>query len=621
MAKQKKADDKLTPNERNLYAGMELIKQHRLFGKLRIDLVVANKGNHPRGNLQKGTAAVTCESGDVLLNPGENHTPQQWAYIIAHGMLHLCFGHFDSENMPGFFEQQKEGMEKWTERCDRALWNTACDIYIAKFLADIKFPGAEPPLQEYTASDERRIYALLLQNGITVEAANYGTSARGGHDMVWNGAVSHWYWGQNKSYATEFAYALADSVRSVIDEVGGITEKRVKTIQENAAEWFIAHYPLLGALASAFKIIEVGYGSGSASNGDVSVAAVNVTEREIYVNSAAGLDSEEWQFVLAHEYLHAGLMHHERCEGRDPYLWNVACDFVINGWLHDMQIGKMPMNGGLYDETLKGCSSEEIYDIIVSDVRRNSKLQTFRGYGKCDILDKGYAESKLMPTSFDDFCRNALRAGLEYHEEKGRGFIPAGLIEEIRALSEPPIPWDVELAKWFEDHFLPLEKKRTYARPSRRQSSTPDIPRPSYVTTDIPEYSRTYGVIIDTSGSMSPEEIGIALGAVVSYSVEKEVPLVRVVFCDATAYDAGWLRPDDMAGTFEVKGRGGTVLQPAVDLLETAKDFPKDGPILIITDGMIESSLTVHHEHAFMLPRGYRLPFRAKGKVFYFSKR
>ena len=100
MAKQKKADDKLTPNERNLYAGMELIKQHRLFGKLRIDLVVATKGRFPSVNLQKGTAAVTCESGDVLLNPGENRTPQQWAYIIAHGMLHLCFGHFDSENMP-----------------------------------------------------------------------------------------------------------------------------------------------------------------------------------------------------------------------------------------------------------------------------------------------------------------------------------------------------------------------------------------------------------------------------------------------------------------------------------------------------------------------------------------
>ncbi|MDE5781427.1 MAG: hypothetical protein K2I03_08115 [Lachnospiraceae bacterium] len=38
---------------------------------------------------------------------------------------------------------------------------------------------------------------------------------------------------------------------------------------------------------------------------------------------------EEWKFVLAHEYLHADLMHHERCNGRAHYLLNVACDFVI----------------------------------------------------------------------------------------------------------------------------------------------------------------------------------------------------------------------------------------------------------------------------------------------------
>ena len=29
--------------------------------------------------------------------------------------------------------------------------------------------------------------------------------------------------------------------------------------------------------------------------------------------------------------------------------------------------------------------------------------------------------------------------------------------------------------------------------PSRRQGSTPDIPRPRYVTGELPEYSRTFG--------------------------------------------------------------------------------------------------------------------------------
>ena len=273
----------------------------------------------------------------------------------------------------------------------------------------------------------------------------------------------------------------------------------------------------------------------------------------------------------------------------------------------------------MYDESLKAMSAEEIYDILTDNIRKNSKLSTFRGYGKGDIIDSGWSPDMKGSTSLDDFCKSALRSGLEYHDSIDRGYIPAGLIEEIKALSMPPVPWDVELAKWFDTWFTPLEKHRTYARPSRRQSSTPDIPRPSWVYADIPDQSRTYAVIIDTSGSMSPSMIGKALGAAASYSVAKDVPLVRVVFCDASAYDIGYVSPEDIAGRVMVKGRGGTVLQPAVDLLENAKDFPKNGPILIITDAEIEHDLKVRHEHAFLIPDGSRLPFRPRGKVFYFK--
>ena len=370
---------------------------------------------------------------------------------------------------------------------------------------------------------------------------------------------------------------------------------------------------MLGGLAAGFKIIE---DNNFCLKNEISVAAVNVESAEIYVNPSAGLSGEELKFVLAHEYLHAGLRHYYRCQGRDAYLWNIACDYVINGWLCEMHIGEMPERGELYDETLRGKSAEEIYDIIVREIRRFSKLSTFRGYGKGDMI--GGKRSSTGVTSLDDFFRSALQQGLEYHNEFHRGYIPAGLIEEIRALAMPPIPWDVELGLWFDLHFAPLTKTRTYARPSRRQGSTPDIPRPRYVVSEMPEYSRTFGVVIDTSGSMSAKLIGYALGAVASYAVSKEVPYVRVVFCDADAYDAGYLAPEDIAGRVEVKGRGGTILQPGIDLLTEAKDFPKSAPILIITDGYVESRMTIHREHAFLVPQGHHLPFRAKGKVFYF---
>ncbi len=403
-----------------------------------------------------------------------------------------------------------------------------------------------------------------------------------------------------------------------MSDAGGydFQEMQDLTAAQKAAHWFLNHYPLLGGLASAFKIIEdLKY----CQREEIQIAAVDVTRAEIYVNPAAGLTPFQLRFVLAHEFLHAGLQHHERCQGRDPELWNVACDFVINGWLREMHIGIMPP-GVLYDETLKNMSAEEIYDKIVNDLRKFSRCETLRGYGKGDIISSAPKSFRTGDTtSLDEFYRSALQNGLEYSMMTGRGFVPAGLIEEIRALAMPPIPWDVELGKWFDVHFSPLESKRTYARPSRRQGSTPDIPRPSYIPDEISD-SRTFGVVVDTSGSMSAKLLGYALGAIASYSAAKEIPFARVVFCDASAYDAGYISPEDIAGRVEVKGRGGTVLQPGVDLLTGAKDFPKDAPILIITDGWIENDLNVKREHAFLLPRGRHLPFKAAGKIFYFSE-
>ena len=42
-------------------------------------------------------------------------------------------------------------------------------------------------------------------------------------------------------------------------------------------------------------------------------------------------------------------------------------------------------------------------------------------------------------------------------------------------------------------------------------------------------------------------------------------------------------------------------------------------PILIITDGAIENTLRVKRDHAFLIPKGKRLPFRPRGKVFYYD--
>ena len=614
MAKHDKK--RISTTEEKINIGLAIYRQHPLFGRLEGDICRSNKVV-----MGKDSAATVDKSGRIYINENFDLQPKQWAYVIAHCKLHLAFGHFDAENMPGEEILMEDGSRKWKVTANRKLWNLACDMYITKFLQDMKYGGSisveDVSIYGGSLSDERKIYYNLLEKGITGEdAVKYSMDMTGLEKPLEydkEGYEINWY---TEAFADALAWSAADAVS--ISGGHGIASMRKYSPAEEAKEWFINHYPLLGSLASAFKVI---YDSRICIREEISIAAVDVNEGAVYINPAAGLNVDELKFVMAHELLHAGLCHHERCLGRDFDLWNASCDYVINGWLKEMKVGTMPDKGLLYDEKYKDWSAESIYDEIVKGIKKNKGVDTFRGYGRGDIIykEKGKGHDISEGMSLDEFCKRALSQGLEYCTESKRGLIPAGLIEEIRALAMPPVPWDVELAKWFDYMFEPLEKHYTYSRPSRRQGATPDIPRPRYVKSELDEESRTFGVVVDTSCSMSTQMIGMALGSIASFAESKEVPFARVVFCDAAAFDAGYMAPSDIAGRVEVMGRGGTRLQPGIDLLEKAEDFPEDGPILIITDGYIEKNMHVHHEHAYHIPQGSNLPFKAKGKVFRFS--
>ncbi len=617
MAKQ--LERKKKPNEIQLDKGLSIVFGNDIFRNVAYPHVRVCG----RDKMGKKTAALSDATGTIFVNKDISLSPQQWAYAIAHCALHNCFGHYDLDKVPGYEVEDFEGKKSKKAVFNRKIWNAACDIYVDKFLYDIKFgePLSQTPvgiIPQGVMTDELRIYEYLIQGKWDEDDHIYGVGAIDSMDMVGLDKPLTYEkdrWGRDdyNHFSTEFAYYLAHSVRTAINKAADVDEIYLSK-GKSAANWFLNNFPLLGALASSFKIIE---SYEICSDNDIKIAAVDAWRGEIYINPAARLSDLELKFVLAHEFLHVALMHHKRCEGRDPYLWNIATDYVINGWLYEMKIGCIP-DGCLFDQRFMNMSAEEIYDIIMADIRMFMKMETLRGYGKGDILGNPLPGMKKPGVSLDEFYRNVLSQGLEYTEHsRVRGFIPAGLVEEIRALAVPPIPWDVKLAEWFNSHIRPLEKHRSYAHPSRRQSSTPDIPRPRYTFLESDNKSQTFGVVIDTSSSMSPSEIGKALGAIASYASAKDVLAVRVIFCDACAYDAGFMTPDEIAGRVKVIGRGGTMLQPGITLLQNAKDFPKDGPILIITDGEIEDHLDINREHAFILPQGCRLPFKARGEVFY----
>ena len=137
-----------------------------------------------------------------------------------------------------------------------------------------------------------------------------------------------------------------------------------------------------------------------------------------------------------------------------------------------------------------------MYDTLVTDLRRARKLRDPRRAEHGDVLGDWLSDRTRRSAA----ARGARRAtdavgphgtrrprrllpprahpGPGVPPRAGRGLLPAGLEEEIRALEHPPLPWDAQLARWFDEHVRAPEPKRTYARASRRQAATPDIPRP-----------------------------------------------------------------------------------------------------------------------------------------------
>ncbi len=561
-------------------------------------------------------ACVDTAQGVVWVNLHKRHElgEPEWTFVLAHQLLHLGLGH--GPNRAG------RDPRVWNLACEHAADNMLHAFKIGKaprdFAVDVSFAGLR----------EEDIYDLLVGDKHAQEALKTYAGARR-PDMVTRPDVSA-IRDYSRPYGlkprTDWETLLAEGIRMAVEEaveeagqtLGQADAARRKAWRpgELAKRWVMNEMPLLGAVAAHMTIVA---DEAVCDRMDISVAAVDAYLGEIYFNPRWGLSAREIIFVYAHELLHAALLHHTRGRGRDPWLWNVACDFVINDWLVEMGVGQFPSIGGLYDPRLKGLSADEVYDLLAREPGRCKGARGFRG-ALGDVLFSSEARRIYRgdAATLDDFYRRCVSAGLS---AMGRGFLPAGLAEDIRSLFTPPVPWDVELARWMAAHVPMLQEPlRTYARASRRQSSTPDIPRPARFVPQEWKDACTFGVVMDTSGSMDRALLGRALGAIASYAEARDVPQVRLVLCDAQPYDQGFVAPTDLRGVFPIKGRGGTVLQPAVSFLHRQADFPASAPIMIITDGWCEEELLVPRDHCFVLPRkGWRegaMTLRTSAPVF-----
>lgn len=515
-----------------------------------------------------GYGAIDPSSRTLLLNPAAPGTADvaAWRHITAHLATHLGLGHHHLAADGALLTAMENQVE-----------HLLAPLGIGQRPASLNAPEL-PDLDPERLADE-------LRQGLHGPVPALTVAGPGLRDHLPAASTPE----------TDFAARFAEGLQAVLEaRVGELGRGRTReSMGEEARRYVVNHHPLLAGMASRISLVT---DAVAVDRAGIELAAVDPYLGEIYLSLRGGVTLREAIFLLAHELLHLGLRHADRIGGRDPLIWNLACDLVINGWLVSMGVGVMPQVGGLYDPSAAGRSAEDIYDELAA--KRPRRLRTLAGAGIGDIISSGpRVLTRGDVTTLDDIWVSALRRGLDAARLLPHvGTIPAALVEEIEAMGVPPVPWDVALARWFETFVPAAEAVRTYARASRRQSASPDIARPHRHHPERLDRMPTFAVVLDTSGSMGRRELATALGAIASYAQSRGVRHIRLVHCDAAPYDDGYVDIEAFRRRYPVRGRGGTVLGPALALLDVVGDLPPEAPVLVLSDGAWEGELMTRRE-------------------------
>ncbi|MEM3944573.1 MAG: VWA-like domain-containing protein, partial [Thermofilaceae archaeon] len=136
---------------------------------------------------------------------------------------------------------------------------------------------------------------------------------------------------------------------------------------------------------------------------------------------------------------------------------------------------------------------------------------------------------------------------------RAAGRTPGGLERLVEELLAPRVRWEALLRSFLEKG-LGRSIRRTWSRPSRKAPSLPG---------KEPLTCKKVVVLVDTSGSISPEELQRFVSEV--YAITRHVSQVTVIPWDAVPYEKIVIRRSSDVKKIKLTGGGGTLLRPALE--------------------------------------------------------
>ena len=342
------------------------------------------------------------------------------------------------------------------------------------------------------------ISAYLTGDGHVGEAVNFGTVSR------------------VLAYQMQYAAARLGFIFNLHERAAYTGE--IRGVEINCAPLFLGNT----RHTLAFQIVDPNHTPPGRSTQYLHVedgaiwTPVKSTRSEDYDGPVYNIETESHTYAAANIMTHNCVYDHlGRRSSRDPKLWNMANDYIVNDTLTKESVGSMPTGGLLDPNYHDDMSSEEVYDLLVKNSAKikmtldhhleHKDSTDENGDGQeveVTIMGGSNGPPKLTEEDLENL-RNEIRADLiRTVQSVGAGKTPAGILRLIDDLLEPKMDWRTLLDAHIRSS---LRDDYTFQRIGRRTWGTSKLGRGRPFVLPGQNFMDTIdiAIAIDASGSLS----------------------------------------------------------------------------------------------------------------------
>jgi predicted metal-dependent peptidase len=303
------------------------------------------------------------------------------------------------------------------------------------------------------------------------------------------------------------------------------------------------------------------------------------------------LDDDELDFVMMHEILHIALQHCFRYNERDPELFNIACDIVVNSNIllsadmdeDSITLSKYGVSMHTAPDGKEGFhyTAEQVYEMLPSmpDKPKRGGRNSASGFWDDHETWQDQPDDDYESEQWDHLLQTACEviSIREPSQSYGGGPLMAQRLMRLGRKSE--IDWRTVLQEFLQEEI----NDYSFSPPDRRFADS-DFFLPDY--NEKEEVPGKVWFLIDTSGSISDQAINAAYGEICS-AIEQFGGKLEGLLSFTESYVTEPISFHSITELMDIKpiGGGGNDFSDIFRYMRNhmAEDLP--GYIVIITDG------------------------------------